>query len=47
MPGRLLDAFRRMPAAGKSAARRGARAAAKRIEGAHEQAEDVLRRIAG
>ncbi len=46
-PGRLLDTFRRMPSAGKSAARRGARAAARKIAGLHPQAEDVLRRIAG
>ena len=46
MPGRLLDTFRRMPAAGKSATRRGARAAAKRLEGLHPQAEEVMRRIA-
>ncbi len=46
-PGRLLDTFRRMPSAGKSAARRGARAAARRLEALHPQAEDVLRRIAG
>ncbi len=47
MPGRLLNTFRRMPSAGKSATRRGARAAARRLEGLHPQAEDVLRRIAG
>ena len=46
-PGRLVDTFRRMPVAGKSAARRGARAAAKRLENLHPQGEDVLRRIAG
>lgn len=46
-PGRLLDTFRRMPSTGKAATRRGARAAARKIEGLHPQAEDVLRRIAG
>ena len=46
-PGRLLDVFRRMPSAGKSATKRGARAAATRLEGLHPQAEEVLRRIAG
>lgn len=46
MPGRLLDAFRRMPAAGKPATRRGAKAAAPRLAAVHSQAEDVLRRIA-
>ena len=47
MPGRLLSTFRRMPSAGKPATRRGARAAARRLEGLHSQAEDLLRRIAG
>ena len=46
-PGRLLETFRRMPSAGKTAARRGARAAAQRLAASHPQAEDVLRRIAG
>lgn len=46
MPGRLLNTFRRMPSAGKSANRRGARAAARRLQGLHPQAEDLLRRIA-
>ena len=46
-PERLRECFRRMPAAGKPAARRGARAAARRLEGIHPQAEAVLRRIAG
>lgn len=47
MPGRLMDTFRRMPAAGKSATRRGAKAAARRIAGVHPQTEEVLRRMAG
>lgn len=47
MPGRLLDALRRLPAAGRRAARRGARAAAQRLKGLHPQGEDVLRRLAG
>lgn len=47
MPGRLLETFRRMPAAGKPAARRGARAAAQRLKGVHPEAEATLRRIAG
>jgi hypothetical protein len=46
MPGRLLEAFRRMPASGKPATRRGAKAAARRLAAAHVQAQDVLRRIA-
>lgn len=46
MPGRLLEAFRHLPAAGKPATRRGAKAAAQRLAAAHPQAEEVLRRIA-
>lgn len=44
-PGRLRDAFRRMPAAGKPAARRGAQAAAKLLQGVHPEAQDVLNKL--
>jgi hypothetical protein len=47
MPGRLAETFRRMPASGKTAARRGARAAAKRLESLHPQGEEILLRLAG
>lgn len=46
-PGMLQDAFRKMPAAGREKAKRGALAALKRLEGAHPQAEGALHRIAG
>lgn len=46
-PGALLAAFRRMPAAGRAATRRGAKAAAQLLREAHAEAEDALRRIAG
>lgn len=45
-PGTLGDAFRRMPAAGKSKARRGARAAARRLEGRHAEGEKALLKLA-
>lgn len=44
-PGRLREAFRRMPAAGKSAARRGAQAAARLLQGVHPEAEEALRTL--
>ncbi len=46
-PRLLGDAFRRMPAAGKSQVRRGARAAAGILEGVHAEGEKALRRLAG
>jgi hypothetical protein len=46
-PGNLSDAFRRMPAAGKSAVRRGARAAAKLLERIHPEAQAALIKLAG
>jgi hypothetical protein len=46
-PGALLDAFRAFPAAGKQTVRRGARAAAKLLDGESTEAEEALRRIAG
>jgi len=46
-PGALVDAFKSMPAVGKAAARRGARAAAKLLHGAHAEAEETLAAIAG
>ncbi len=45
-PGRLRDAWRRFPAAGRPAARRGAAIALKRLEEAHPGAAEVLRRMA-
>jgi hypothetical protein len=46
-PGTLQDAFRRMPAAGREKAKRGALAALKRLAGAHPQTGEALHRIAG
>ena len=45
-PGALADAYRGMPARGKSAARRGARAAARLVEEAHPQAAETLEKMA-
>ncbi len=45
-PGILSDAFRRMPAIGKSSVKRGARAAAKILEGLHPEAEKALMNLA-
>ena len=47
MPGRLGEAFRRMPAAGRAKTKRGALAAAKAIESRHPQGEDALLKLAG
>lgn len=44
-PGRLSDALRRMPAAGKASARRGSLAASKLLE-YHPEAQSVLKKIA-
>lgn len=46
MPGSLGDAFRSMPASGKPAARRGAKAAS-RLLANHEEAREALARLAG
>ena len=46
-PGALLDAYRAFPLAGKALARRGARAAARLLEGKSEEAAEALARIAG
>lgn len=46
MPGRLSDAFRRMPAAGKARTRRAARIAAKRLEDVHVQGAEALLKLA-
>jgi len=46
-PGRIADLIRTMPSAGRAAARRGARAAARLIEDAHPLAREALQRIAG
>ena len=46
-PGRLRDAFRRMPAEAKTAVRKGAGAAAKLLEQTHAEAFAALGRIAG
>jgi hypothetical protein len=46
-PGALRDAFREMPAAGKEKARRGARAAARRLETVHPAGEEALLKLAG
>lgn len=46
-PGKLNDAFRRMPATGKSAVRRGAVAAAKLLERIHPEAQATLAKLAG
>lgn len=45
-PGRLNDAFRRLPREGKTAVKRGAAAAAKLLEPAHAEAKTALLRIA-
>lgn len=45
-PGRLRDAFKAMPAAGKPMTKRGARAALKLMENAGEEARDALSGIA-
>lgn len=44
-PELLQDTFRRMPASGKERVRRGARAAARKIEGRHAQGEAALHKI--
>jgi hypothetical protein len=46
MPGRLGEAFRGMPSAGKDKVKRGARAAAKRLETLHPEAEEALLKLA-
>ena len=46
-PGRLGDVFRRMPAAGKTAVRRGARAAVTLVDGIHPGAGIALMKLAG
>lgn len=46
MPGGIGDGFRKMPAAAKTAVKRGARAAAKLLQGSRSGAEDALARIA-
>lgn len=46
MPGRLAETFRGMPTSGKPAAKRGARAAAKKLENLHPQGEKILLRLA-
>lgn len=46
-PGALRDAFRRAPAAGKAAMRRGAAAAERLLEGSRAPGLDALRSIAG
>ena len=46
-PGRLVEAYRSIPADGKTAVRRGAVAAAKLLESAHPEAHRVLTRIGG
>ena len=46
MPGRLLDAWKAFPRAGKPALRRGAGATVKLIAGAHQEAEAVMRKLA-
>jgi hypothetical protein len=46
-PGILEDTLRALPSAGRPDAKRGARAAAKLIDGAHAEAHDVLERLAG
>ena len=46
MPGRLSDAFRRIPAAGKARAKRAARIAAKRLEDVHAQGAEALLKLA-
>lgn len=46
LPGRLKDAFRRMPLAGKARTRRAARIAAKRLEDIHAQGADALLKLA-
>jgi hypothetical protein len=45
-PGRLQDAFKAMPAAGKPAVRRGSLAVSKLLGNAHEEAKNVLMKIA-
>ena len=44
-PGRLLDAYRALPAPAKAPVRRGARAAAKLLEAVHGEGHEALRRI--
>ena len=46
MPGRLLDAWKTFPRAGKPALRRGAGATVKLVAGAHQEAEAVMRKLA-
>jgi hypothetical protein len=46
-PGRIRDAFRRVPLSGRPAMKRGARAAAGFLRDVHSEAEEVLRRLAG
>jgi hypothetical protein len=45
MPGRLSEAFRRMPSAGKARTKRAARSAAKRLEDVHAQGADALLKL--
>jgi hypothetical protein len=47
MPGRLGEAFRRMPPAGRDKVKRGARAAAKNLEAVHPEGEEALLKLAG
>ncbi|MDQ5847839.1 MAG: GSU2403 family nucleotidyltransferase fold protein [Pseudomonadota bacterium] len=46
-PGTLRDAFKRIPAAGKTAVKRGARAASKILKTSHPEGEEALLRLAG
>lgn len=46
LPGRLSEAFRRMPAAGKMRTKRAARIAAKRLEDVHVQGAEALLKLA-
>jgi hypothetical protein len=46
MPGRLWDAYKQLPRAGRSAVARGARAAARLLEGRHAQGEAALKAVA-
>jgi hypothetical protein len=47
MPGRLRAAWRDLPRMGRSAAARGARAAAKLLAGRHAEGEAALLAVAG
>jgi hypothetical protein len=46
MPGRLSEAFRWMPSAGKDKVKQGARAAAKKLETLHPEGEEALLKLA-